>query len=92
MLFSCSETLHSIVFESDDVKIQSGVAESMFRHEIRACAALRLDNDNANENLKDSDNLMTYQERRELHEKERRLNNYQHGNLDFILGSTAVVD
>ena len=35
---------------------------------------------------------MTYQERRELHKMKRRLNNYQYGNVDFILGSAAVVE
>ena len=54
--------------------------------------ALRLDNDNASEYLEDSDNLMTYQERCELHKKKRRLDNYQYGNVYFILGSAAVVE
>ena len=35
---------------------------------------------------------MTYQERRELHKKKRRLDNDQYGNVDFILGSAAVVE
>ena len=64
----------------------------MSLQEKHACAALRLDNDNASEYLEDSDNFMTYQERRELHKKKRRLNNYQYGNVDFILGSAAVVE
>ena len=42
--------------------------------------------------MEDSDNFMTYQERRELHKMKRRLNNYQYGNVDFILGSAAVVE
>ena len=47
---SCLEKIHSIDFESDVVKIQNDVAESMSPHEKHVCAALRLDNDNANEN------------------------------------------
>ena len=89
---SCSEKLHIIAFESGVVKIQNDVAESMYPHEKHVCAALRLDNDNANEKLEESDNFMTYQECRELHKKKRRLDNYQYGNVDFILGFSDVVE
>ena len=64
----------------------------MSPHEKHARAALRLDTDNDNDNLEDSDNLMTYQERRELHKKKRRLDNDQYGNVDFILGFSDVVE
>ena len=43
-----------------------------------------VDCDTDNGNLGDSDDLMSYQERREF--------NHKYGNLDFILGSAAVVE
>ena len=64
----------------------------MSLQEKHACAALRLENNNTSEYFEDSDKYMTYQERRELHKKKRRLDNYQYGNVDFILGSAAVVE
>ena len=64
----------------------------MSPNEKHVCAALRLDNDNYNENLEVSDNLMTYQECQKLQKNERRLDNYQNGNVNFILGSTAMVE
>ena len=57
------------------------------------CSVLRVvDCDTDHCNLGDSDDLMSYQERRDLHKKKRRLDNHKYRNLDFILGSAAVVE
>ena len=90
---SHSGKLHNIDFENGVVKLQNDEAKDMSPSETEECSVLRLvDCDTDKGNLGDSDDVMTYQERRDLHKKKRRLDNHKYGNLDFILGSAAVVE
>ena len=74
------------------VKVQNDQARELkvFERNVGADLILHIEEETNNE---DHDNeLMTYQDRRKIHKKRRRLDDADYKNLDFISGSSAVVE
>ena len=87
-----SEKLDDGTFESGVVKIQNNSVRDMTVFEKNACFNLKISDANVVGNVEGNDTNITYKERRNRCKNKSHCNEVDYGELDFILGSAAVVE
>ena len=87
-----SEKLDNKAFESGVVKIQNNAVRDMSIFEKKACLNLKVNDINVVGNIEECDSRITYKERRNRCKNRNQHDEADYGDLNFILGSAAVVE